>query len=125
MTFIIENWYIALALIAVGVVGTLAVQRFLKLPLSAKLDIVRTWLVWAVTEAEDALGSGTGPAKLQYVYNLMVKELPWAALIINFEQFKAMVDEALVIMRKMFEKNPAIAAIIVEQPVEVTTDVAE
>jgi hypothetical protein len=124
MEFIIQNWYIALALIALGVVGTLTVQRFWTLPLSAKLDIVRNWLVWAVTRAERELGSGTGPAKLRYVYDLMAQRLPWATLIIPFETFKAMVDEALVIMREMAEKNPAIAAAIIPTEAVTTKEIA-
>ena len=124
MEFLIENWYIIIALIATGVAGTLIVQSFIKLPLSAKMDIVRNWLVWAVTEAEEALGEGTGPAKLRYVYDLMAQRLPWATLIIPFETFKVMVDEALVIMRKMLQTNPAIAAVIQPEvilPTEVIT----
>ena len=117
MEFIIENWYMALAFIALGVVGTLGVQRFWNLPAASKLQVVKNWLLWAVTEAEVALGAGTGPLKLQYVYDLFIGKFPWAIHLISFEMFKEMVDEALDEMRDLLAKNEDVAA-LVEAPVE-------
>ena len=112
MEFIIENWYMALAFSALGVVGTLAIQRFLSLPTNSKLQVVKNWLLWAVVEAEVALGAGTGALKLKYVYDLFVGKFPWAIHLISFAMFEAMVDEALDEMRELLAKNEAIGAIV-------------
>ena len=37
---------------------------------------VKEWLLWAVTQAEQYLGSGTGALKLRYVYDLAVEAFP-------------------------------------------------
>ena len=79
----------------------------------------KNWLVWAVTEAEAMFGSGTGQLKLRYAYELAVKQFPVIAKIIPFSLFSAMVDQALVIMRKMIENNGKIANVITkEEPTE-------
>lgn len=74
----------------------------------------KNWLVWAVTEAEATFGSGTGQLKLRFAYELAVKQFPIVAKIIPFSVFSALVDEALVIMRKMIENNGKIATVIVK-----------
>ena len=80
----------------------------------------KEWLVWAVTEAEKAFGSGTGQLKLRYAYELAIKRFPYLAKFLPFSIFRKLVDEALVIMRKMIENNGKIADAIVavEQPKE-------
>ena len=75
----------------------------------------KNWLVWAVTEAEATFGSGTGQLKLRYAYELAIKQFPIVAKIIPFTVFSALVDEALVIMRKMIENNGKIANVIVSK----------
>ena len=75
----------------------------------------KNWLVWAVTEAEAMFGSGTGQLKLRYAYELAVKQFPVIAKIIPFSLFSAMVDQALVIMRKMIENNGKIANVITKE----------
>lgn len=92
-------------------------STLLESPAAAKLQVVKNWLLWAVAEAEVALGSGTGPLKLQYVYDLFIGKFPWAIHLISFEMFKEMVDEALDEMRDLLAKNEDVAA-IVEAPVE-------
>lgn len=73
----------------------------------------KDWLVWAVTEAEATFGSGTGQLKLRYAYELAIKRYPTIAKFIPFSLFSKLVDEALVIMRKMIENNGKIADAIV------------
>lgn len=68
----------------------------------------KNWLVWAVSEAEGLLGSGTGQLKLRYVYDLAVARFPMIAKMIPFGTFGKMVDAALEIMRDMIEKNDRI-----------------
>lgn len=72
---------------------------------------VKNWLVWAVGEAEKQFGSGTGQLKLRSVYNMFVKQFPKLSMIIRFERFSELVDDALKVMRKMLE-NDKIANVI-------------
>ena len=58
MMFLMENWYLVVALMAVaGMVGV-CIGRFLKMPTSEQRERVKEWLLWAVTQAEAELGSG-------------------------------------------------------------------
>jgi hypothetical protein len=107
--FILENWYIILAFIAAGIAIGIAVYHFTKLPRADQLKKVREWLLWAVIQAEKALGSGTGQLKLRRVYDLFVARFPWLAKIIPFEMFCKMVDDALDEMRELLKNNPAVA----------------
>lgn len=76
MTVFMENWYICSALMAVTAVIGVEIWRFLKLPTRVQIDKVKEWLLWAVTEAEKELGSGTGQLKLRQVYDLFVQRFP-------------------------------------------------
>lgn len=80
----------------------------------------KNWLVWAVSEAEKMLGSGTGQLKLRYVYDAAVVRFPILAKIIPFTMFSKMVDAALVVMHEMIENNVKIAETITKN--EVTGD---
>ena len=110
--FILENWYIILACVAAGMAVGIAVYHFMKQPRADQLKKVREWLLWAVIQAEKALGSGTGQLKLRRVYDLFVARFPWLAKIIPFEMFSKMVDEALEEMRELLKNNEAVAAYI-------------
>lgn len=118
MDFIVNNWYIILAIIVLLAGGGFAVYRFAKLPRAEQLAKVKEWLLWAVTEAEAALGGGTGQLKLRYVYDLFVEKFPWLVKVISFELFSGLVDDALVDMREMLDKNAAVKAIVEEGTVQ-------
>ena len=121
MEFITENWYIAVALMAVIGVGCIALLRFYKMPTQAQMEAIREWLLGAVTLAERELGSGTGQLKLRYVYDLFVTRFPWAAKMITFSMFSDLVDDALLEMRDMLAKNEAVQEYV--EGVTVTTPV--
>lgn len=95
MEFIINNWYIILAAIAMGAVGGVLVYKFFKQPSSKQVAKVKEWLLLAVVEAEKQFGSGTGQLKLRSVYDLFVSRFPWVAKIVSFSTFSGWVDEAL------------------------------
>lgn len=83
----------------------------------------KNWLVWAVSQAESMFGSGTGQLKLRYAYELAINRFPTIAKFIPFSLFSKLVDEALVIMRKMIENNGKIAGVIVGiEPTEGSTE---
>ena len=105
MEFLVENWYILFAGLALLTVAGVFVFRYFNLPRDEQLAKVREWLLWAVTEAEKDLGGGTGKLKLRQVYDLFVVRFPWVAKIISFEVFSGLVDEALDEMRDMLKTN--------------------
>ena len=106
MQFLIDNWVSLLLCVLSIAVLIVSVLNFIKLPKNQQLEKVKQWLLIAVTEAEKALGSGTGRLKLSYVYDLFVTKFPWLAKIIPFETFSTLVDEVLEDMRKLIEANP-------------------
>ena len=112
MEFIINNWYIILALAALLGVAVWYIYRYFHLPSEAQLAKVREWLLWAVTEAERELGGGTGKLKLRQVYDLFVTRFPWLARIVPFDLFSSLVDDALEDMREMLNTNKAVEALV-------------
>lgn len=110
MEFIINYWYIILAFVAVGFVAGVTVYHFVKKPTKEQLNAVKEWLLWAVTEAERELGSGTGQLKLRQVYDQFIVRFPWLAKVVPFEVFSTWVDDALEKMREMLKHNEAVQA---------------
>lgn len=79
--------------------------------LSLYLMGFRNWLVYAVTDAETALGSKTGQLKLRWAYDLALSKYPILAKIMPYSLFDWFVGSALKVMRKMLE-NQSIAEIV-------------
>ena len=77
MEWLINNWYLIVAAIAVIIAIVVAVKKFLGLPTEQQLENLKEWLKWAVTQAEKELGSGTGQLKLRMVYDMAVEKFPW------------------------------------------------
>lgn len=70
---------------------------------------VKEWLLWAVSESERYLGSGTGSLKLRYVYDMAVEKFPWIRYVVSFNVFSTWVDEALEVLKKELETKKAIS----------------
>ena len=112
ITFLMENWYLVVALLAVaGVIGV-CIGKFLNLPSEAQREKVKEWLLWAVTQAEAELGGGTGKLKLRQVYDLFVQRFPQIAMAVSFETFSLWVDEALEQMRALLKNNAKVAKMV-------------
>lgn len=111
MQFLINNWYIIIAMLALVAVVIFAVVWFFKLPTATQIKNIKEWLKFAVIEAEKALGSGTGQLKLRLVYDMAVEKFPWIA-VISFDTFSTWVDEALEWMRSQLDTNPAVKSIV-------------
>lgn len=75
------------------------------------LNGFKNWLVYAVTDAETALGGKTGQLKLRWAYDLAVSKYPVLAKIMPFTVFDWFVGSALKVMREMLE-NKSIAEIV-------------
>lgn len=112
MNFLIENWYVIVAVVIFVVFIGGLVYSFFKLPTSTQLSKVKEWLLLAVTQAESELGQGTGQLKLRFVYDLFITRFKWISRMISFETFSLLVDEALEEMRKMLETNKAVKQLV-------------
>lgn len=95
---------IILALVIVAIICILIVW-FLKLGKERQLKVITEWLLLAVIKAEKELGNGTGQVKLRFVYDLFIDKFRFASMFISFNQFSALVDSALVIMKEMISNN--------------------
>ena len=111
MTWLIENWFLLVAIAAALGVSVLAVYRFFGLPTEKQREKVKEWLIWACIEAERALQSGTGQLKLRQVYDMFcsVPAFTWVAKLISFELFSEWVSDALVTAKEMMINNKALA----------------
>ena len=112
MKYVVENWFVIVALMAVVAAGGYTIYVFVKMQSDKQLNKVREWLLYAVTKAEKELGGGTGQIKLRYVYDMFVARFTWFAKAISFEMFSMMVDEALDKMKEMLESNKAMQTLV-------------
>lgn len=115
MEFIVQNWYLIIATAAIVAVGGYSIYVFVKRPTTSQIQSIKEWLLYAVTEAEKALGSGTGQLKLRYVYNMFIDKFPYLSEIISFDMFSGLVDEALENMRYLIETNTAVEKYVKEE----------
>lgn len=111
MDWLIENWFLIVALLSCVAVLISLVFRFLGMPTEKQKKKVREWLVWACIEAERALQSGTGQLKLREVWNLFcaVPAFTWVARVVSFEEFSDWVSEALTEVKQMLISNKSLA----------------
>ena len=116
--FLANNWYLLIASVAVIAVAAYSVYVFIKLPRSTQLDKVQQWLLWAVAQAQRALGSGTGQLKLRYVYDMFVGRFPAFARLITFEAFSILVDNALERFNELLSTNKMVQAYIEDKGVQ-------
>ena len=113
MEFLSNYWYLILVAIAAVAVVVWFVIKFFQQPGSEQLAKVKEWLLYAVTEAEKELGSGTGQLKLRYVYDMFVTKFPYLVKFISFELFSKLVDDVLVKFKEMFNANQALKQYVV------------
>lgn len=112
--FIMSNWLTIILSIAALAVFVVKVVQFVRSPSDKQIENLKEWLKLAVTEAEAALGSGTGQLKLRDVYDMAVEKFPWVGEFITFETFSTWVDEALEWMNNQLESNEKVKAYVVD-----------
>lgn len=95
------NIYLLIFIILVILLAVIFIVGAVKSPKKAKI-----WLRAAVLEAEKVLGTDTGKAKLQYVYNLFVEKFKFLSIFISFDLFQEWVNEALKWMDQQLLTNP-------------------
>lgn len=118
--FIMNNWLTIILSIATLAVFIVKVVQFVRAPSDKQIENLKEWLKLAVTEAEAALGSGTGQLKLRDVYDMAVEKFPWVGEFITFETFSTWVDEALEWMNNQLESNENVKAYVVDGTVTPT-----
>ena len=107
--------YLPMILIAVIIFSLAAIYLAdtMHKPKEEQIEELKKWLRWLVWEAEEYFGSKTGQLKLAYVYNLAVKQFPWIAYIMTYEEFdEKYVKEALKWLEEQLSKNPNIKALL-------------
>ncbi len=105
MEFILNNWYVILIVLLIIAFSILIIASYLSLPKAQRHKKVKEWLLYAVTEAEKALGGGTGQIKLRYVYDMFLTKFSFISKIISFDTFSRWVDDALENMRNLLKNN--------------------
>lgn len=105
MEFLISNWVLIVAAIAVIVACGIGIYNFIKKPTSEQMSKLKEWLLYAVISAEKELGSGTGQIKLRYVYDMFIVKFPYLSKVISFEVFSSLVDEALDKIKDILDSN--------------------
>ena len=104
----LENWYVIFALVVLVIATIVVIVR------NMSIEKMKEWLKYAVSIAEKQLGSGTGQLKLRQVYDSFVAKYKWISVLISFEKFSELVDEALEWMRNEMEENKNIKNYITE-----------
>lgn len=108
MEWVIDNFALIIGAACLIAVGMVCVVNFIKAGKEKQLATIKEWLLLAVTEAEKELGSNTGQLKLRMVYSQFIDKFKYMSLIISFDQFSLLVDDALDEMRAMLESNEKI-----------------
>ena len=114
MNWLINNYDVIIGVIVLITISSLSIFKFIMLGKEKQLDKVKEWLLYACIEAEKSLGSGTGVVKLRYVYDLFCSKFSFLKLLVTFDEFSNMVDDALVTMREMLLSNENIKRIVSE-----------
>ena len=71
-----DNVLIALIILLGLCAAGIMICCFLKLSKEKQIEMIKQWLLLAVTQAEKELGEKTGQLKLRYVYDLFIKTYP-------------------------------------------------
>ena len=103
--WLINNLDVIIGIICLVLVVGFGVYQFALLGKDKQIDKIKEWLLFAVIQAEQHLGGGTGKVKLRFVYDMFVDKFKVISMLISFEDFSLMVDEALEIMRDMLASN--------------------
>ena len=103
--WLINNLDVIIGIICLVLVVGFGVYKFALLGKDKQIEKVKEWLLFAVIQAEQHLGGGTCKVKLRFDYDMFVDKFKVISLLVSFEDFSLMVDDALDIMRDMLESN--------------------
>ena len=110
--WLIQNIDVIIGIVCLIVIGIFSIYKFIQLGKEQQLDKIQEWLLFAVTQAEKELGNNTGQLKLRMVYGQFIDKFKILAMLITFEEFSDMVDNALDTMRNMLNSNNAVKQLV-------------
>lgn len=106
MTISIPTLLILIFIVAaIGAGVCYFILNMISLPVEDRTNIIKNWLLYAVVAAEKEFGSGTGKLKFAKVYNEFIEKFPEFAIVISYEEFSNLVDEALAQLKDMLKNN--------------------
>ena len=70
-----------------------------------KKDIVKLIIYRLVCEAEQRFGSGTGQAKLGYVWDIIIKQYPLIAVFLSQKKISDWIEQACTLLKLNMAKN--------------------
>lgn len=103
------NGIIVAGIALVVCIAGFMIYKFLGSPSEKQMEMIMTWLLMAVTEAEKEFGSGTGKLKLSKVYGWFIDKFPWLCKRVSVDEFNKLVEDVLVQMKHLIESNKRIA----------------
>lgn len=101
MSFILANYELIIFIVLVILLFTVKIVQFVRTPSEKRQELIREWLVEAVTIAEQKFGSKAGEQKYAFVYSLFVAKYKWFGRFIPKSLFNKLVDEALETMHEL------------------------
>ena len=110
--WLIETIDVLIGIVCLLSIGIFSIYKFIQLGKEQQLEKIQEWLLFAVTQAEKELGGNTGQLKLRMVYGQFIDKFRILAMLITFEEFSNMVDNALDIMRNMLSNNEAVKQLV-------------
>lgn len=96
--------YLLGAMVAIGLAAW-----FINLGAIKQIATIKSWLLYAVTVAEEELGSGTGQLKLLTVYDMFIEKFKFVSLFLSFDTVSGFVDDVLEDMKEMLSNNSKIS----------------
>lgn len=105
------KFIVVILIIALTIAMT--INDFIKRNKEEKIQILINWAKRAVYDAEEFFGSGTGQLKLATVYSAAVKQFPWFAKMLSYEEFdNEVVKPALKWLNKQIADNPNVKSLL-------------
>ena len=111
--------------LCVGVLAGMSIYKFAEKETKDKIEAVSTWLLYAVSLAEQKWGAGTGKMKLAEVYDMFLTKFPNLMTLIPYSKFTELVSEALDNMKHILATNKTVSEIIVGAPEPATIEEAK
>lgn len=105
MELIMNNLDLLVAALITFILVATFVIKYLSTPTEKRKDMILTWLLHSVIEAERMLGSKTGQVKFAQVYDTYLKQFPVMSKFFPKEVFVELVNEALNQMKHLIETN--------------------
>lgn len=85
-----------------------SVYSYFTQPSNKRKELMVTWMLHAVIEAEKLFKSKSGKLKFSYVYSMFVKQFPIISKFLPLPLFEELVEEALAQMKVLLESNDSI-----------------